>query len=57
MNNVEWYNRPHRLMVAGILGGNAAGTWLTKYDLGRIWNTITGAVGRAVGGEVLQTDS
>jgi uncharacterized membrane protein YeaQ/YmgE (transglycosylase-associated protein family) len=41
------------LMVAGIVGGNAVGTW-PKYDLGKMWNTITGAVGGAVGGEVLQ---
>jgi uncharacterized membrane protein YeaQ/YmgE (transglycosylase-associated protein family) len=43
------------LMLAGIIGGNAAGTSLPKYDLGRIWNTIIGAAGGAVGGEVLQT--
>jgi hypothetical protein len=42
------------LMVAGIIGGNAVGTW-PKYDLGKMWNTISGAVGGAVGGEVLQT--
>jgi uncharacterized membrane protein YeaQ/YmgE (transglycosylase-associated protein family) len=41
------------LVVAGIVGGNAVGTW-PKYDLGEMWNTITGAVGGAVGGEVLQ---
>jgi uncharacterized membrane protein YeaQ/YmgE (transglycosylase-associated protein family) len=43
------------LMVAGIIGGNAAGMSLPRYDLGRIWNTIVGAAGGAVGGEVLQT--
>ena len=42
------------LMVAGILGGNAIGTSLPKYDLGKMWNTIAGAVGGAVGGEILQ---
>jgi hypothetical protein len=40
-------------MVAGIVGGNAAGTSLPKYDLGRFWNTIIGAVGGAVGGDVI----
>jgi uncharacterized membrane protein YeaQ/YmgE (transglycosylase-associated protein family) len=43
------------LMVAGIIGGNAAGTSLPKYDLGRLWNTIIGAAGGTVGGEVIQT--
>jgi hypothetical protein len=31
------------LMVAGIIGGNAVGTSLPKYDLGKMWNTIAGA--------------
>jgi uncharacterized membrane protein YeaQ/YmgE (transglycosylase-associated protein family) len=43
------------LMVAGIIGGNPAGTSLPKYDLGRFWNTIVGAAGGTVGGEVFQT--
>jgi hypothetical protein len=33
------------LMVIGIIGGNAVGTSLPKYDLGRVWNTIIGAAG------------
>jgi len=43
------------LMVVGIVGGNAVGTSLPKYDLGKTWNTIIGAAGGAVGGEVVQT--
>ena len=43
------------LLIAGIIGGNAAGKSLPKYDLGGIGNTIAGAIGGVVGGEILQT--
>jgi uncharacterized membrane protein YeaQ/YmgE (transglycosylase-associated protein family) len=42
------------LLIAGIIGGNAAGRSLPKYDLGVIGNTIAGAIGGVVGGQILQ---
>src|SRR5262245_43000439 len=41
-------------VVAGIVGGNAAGASLKDYDLGALGNTIAGAIGGAGGGQILQ---
>jgi hypothetical protein len=43
------------LLVAGIIGGNAAGRSLPKYDLGWAGNTIAGGIGGMVGGEFLRS--
>jgi len=32
-------------LIAGVIGGNAAGKSLTNYDLGAVGNTIAGAIG------------
>jgi hypothetical protein len=37
----------------GLVGGNAAGASLKDYDLGKIGNTIAGAIGGAGGGQIL----
>src|SRR5262245_14928297 len=42
------------LLVAGVIGGNAIGKSLPKYDLGAIGNTIAGAIGGGGGGLILQ---
>ena len=36
-------------LIAGAVGGNAAGAGLKNYDLGTLGNTIAGALGGAVG--------
>ena len=41
-------------LIAGVVGGNAAGTALKDYDLGKVWNTIAGGLGGVAGGQVLQ---
>jgi uncharacterized membrane protein YeaQ/YmgE (transglycosylase-associated protein family) len=41
-------------LVAGIIGGNAAGASLKDYNLGTLGNTIAGAIGGAGGGQILQ---
>jgi hypothetical protein len=41
-------------LVAGIVGGNAAGAALKDYNLGGIGNTIAGALGGVGGGQLLQ---
>ena len=41
-------------IIAGVLGGHAAGGTLKNYTLGPIGNTVAGALGGAVGGQVLQ---
>jgi len=41
-------------VVAGIIGGNAAGASLKDYNLGALGNTIAGAIGGAGGGQILQ---
>jgi uncharacterized membrane protein YeaQ/YmgE (transglycosylase-associated protein family) len=40
-------------LVAGALGGNAAGASMKNLDLGTLGNTIAGAVGGAGGGTLL----
>jgi uncharacterized membrane protein YeaQ/YmgE (transglycosylase-associated protein family) len=41
-------------IIAGVVGGHAAGAMLKNYNLGVIGNTIAGAIGGAVGGQLLQ---
>ena len=41
-------------LVAGVVGGNAAGAALKDYNLGNIGNTIAGAIGGVGGGQLLQ---
>jgi hypothetical protein len=41
-------------LVAGAIGGNAAGSALKDFNLGTLGNTIVGAVGGAGGGQILQ---
>jgi hypothetical protein len=41
-------------LIAGAVGGNAAGAALKDYDLGKLGNTIAGALGGAGGGQILQ---
>jgi hypothetical protein len=41
-------------IIAGIVGGNGAAAALKDYDLGKLGNTIAGAVGGGVGGQLLQ---
>jgi len=40
-------------LVAGALGGNAAGATMKNLDLGTLGNTIAGAIGGAGGGTLL----
>jgi hypothetical protein len=40
-------------LIAGAVGGNAAGAGLKDYSLGTIGNTIAGAIGGAGGGQIL----
>jgi hypothetical protein len=37
-------------IIAGVIGGHAAGATLKNYTLGAVGNTIAGAIGGAVGG-------
>jgi len=41
-------------LVAGAIGGNAAGAALKDYNLGTLGNTIAGAIGGGLGGQLLQ---
>ena len=41
-------------LVAGVVGGNAAGAALKDYNLGGSGNTIAGALGGVGGGQLLQ---
>ena len=41
-------------LVAGVVGGNAAGAALKDYNLGGIGNTIAGVLGGVGGGQLLQ---
>lgn len=40
-------------LVAGALGGNAAGATMKNLDLGTLGNTVAGAIGGAGGGTLL----
>jgi hypothetical protein len=40
-------------LIAGAVGGNAAGTTMKNLDLGTLGNTIAGAIGGAGGGTIL----
>ena len=40
-------------LIAGAVGGNAAGATMKNLDLGTLGNTIAGAIGGAGGGTVL----
>ena len=40
-------------LIAGAVGGNAAGAGLKNYDLGTVGNTIAGALGGVGGGQIL----
>ena len=40
-------------IVAGAIGGNAAGAGLKNMSLGTAGNTIVGAIGGSVGGQIL----
>ncbi len=39
-------------LIAGVVGGNAAGKVLKKYDLGVLGNSIAGLVGGGNGGQI-----
>ena len=41
-------------LIAGVVGGNAAGAALKDYNLGGVGNTIAGAIGGIGGGQLLQ---
>ena len=41
-------------LIAGVLGGNGAGSALKDYSLGGLGNTIVGAIGGVGGGQALQ---
>jgi hypothetical protein len=40
-------------LIAGAVGGNAAGAALKDYDLGKLGNSIAGALGGVGGGQIL----
>ncbi len=40
-------------LLSGAAGGNAAGGLLKKFNMGAIWNTITGLIGGFGGGQLL----
>src|SRR3990167_1519170 len=41
-------------LVAGAIGGNAAGSAMKNVDLGKLGNTIAGAIGGLGGGQILE---
>lgn len=41
-------------LVAGAVGGNAAGAAIKQYSLGTLGNSIAGIVGGGIGGQILQ---
>ena len=40
-------------LLSGLAGGNAAGGLLKKFNMGTIWNSITGMLGGLGGGQLL----
>ena len=42
-------------LIAGAVGGNAAGAGLKDYNLGTLGNTIAGALGGVGGGQIFTT--
>jgi hypothetical protein len=42
-------------LIAGVVGGNAAGSAFKDYNLGGLGNTFAGAIGGVGGGQVLQS--
>jgi hypothetical protein len=40
-------------IIAGAVGGNAAGAWVNKLSLGTAWNSILGAIGGVILGQLL----
>jgi hypothetical protein len=40
-------------LIAGAVGGNAAGAALKQYDLGILGNTVAGIVGGGVGAQII----
>ena len=41
-------------LIAGVVGGNAAGAALKDYNLGNLGNTIAGAIGGVAGGQFVR---
>ena len=41
-------------IIAGAIGGNAAGKAMKDYDLGTTGNSIAGVVGGVIGGQILE---
>jgi len=41
-------------ILAGVAGGNAAGSTIKNLDLGVLGNSVAGAIGGGVGGQLLQ---
>jgi uncharacterized membrane protein YeaQ/YmgE (transglycosylase-associated protein family) len=42
-------------LVAGAVGGNAAGAMLKQFNLGPVGNSIAGIIGGGLGGQILHT--
>jgi hypothetical protein len=40
-------------LVAGALGGNAAGKLLKQFDLGVLWNSVAGVLGGGLGASII----
>jgi uncharacterized membrane protein YeaQ/YmgE (transglycosylase-associated protein family) len=40
-------------LISGLVGGNAAGAILKKFNLGPVWNSILGLLGGGLGGQLL----
>jgi len=40
-------------LIAGAIGGNAAGMALKKQSLGTLWNSVIGIIGGGLGGQIL----
>jgi uncharacterized membrane protein YeaQ/YmgE (transglycosylase-associated protein family) len=40
-------------VIVGIVAGNATGVGFKEYDLGKLGNTIAGAIGGIAGGQIL----